>query len=123
LEELLWNAALYASRGRLLAGKRSSDVVRLRRWPDFSRLSKDRRMLPLAAFMSANAADLSTVAEHTGAPMSQVVDFHNACAVLGYLEYHSEQRLHKRPVSGKERETCRAISRSLSSARAVQHVG
>ena len=123
LDELLWHATLKVSRGRLLAGKRSGDVVRLRRWPDFARLSKDRFFLPLAAFMSVNAADLPTVAKHTGAPLSQVIDFHNACAVLDFLEYLPEQRLHKRPVSDKDRATYRTISKSLGGIRAGQHAG
>jgi len=123
LEELLWDAALNASHGRLLAGKRSGDVVRLRRWPDFSRLSKDRRLLPLAAFMSVNAADLPTVARHTGAPLSQVIDFHNACATLDYLEYLPEQRLRPRPVSDKDRATYHNISRRLGGVRAAQYAG
>jgi hypothetical protein len=106
-----------------LAGKRSHDVVRLKRWPDFSRLSNDRGLLPLAAFMSGNAADLHTVAKHTGIPMEQVVDFHNACAVLDYLEYLPEQRLQKRPVSEQERTTFRRISKSLGGIRAAIHAG
>jgi len=123
LEELLWHATLKVSRGRLLIGKRSADVVRLRRWPDFARLSKDRFFLPLAAFMSVNAANLNVVARHTGAPLSQVIDFHNACAMLDFLEYLPEERLHKRPVSDKDRETYRNISRSLGGIRAAQHAG
>lgn len=123
LEELLWSAALQCSRGRLLAGKNAEDVVRLRRWPDFSRLSRDRRLLPVAAFMSVNAASLPAVARHTGAPLAQVVDFHNACAVLDYLEYLPEERLHSRPARDKERDTYRAISRSLGGMRAARHAG
>lgn len=123
LEELLWGAALNASHGRLLAGKRSGDVVRLRRWPDFSRLSKDRRLLPLAAFMSVNAADLPTVARHTGAPLPQVIDFHNACATLDYLEYLPEQRLRQQPISDKDRATYHNISRRLGGVRAAQYAG
>lgn len=121
LEELLWGAALTASRGRLLAGANADATVRLRRWPDFARLSRDRRYLPLAAFMSVNAADLRTVAKHTGAPLSQVVDFHNACAVLGLLEQLPEQRLQKRPVSDRERETYRSISLSLGNMWALAY--
>lgn len=123
LEDLLWNAALNASRGRLLAGKRSGDVVRLKRWPDFSRLSRDRRLLPLAAFMSVNAADLSTVAQRTGTPLPEVVDFHNACATLDYLEYLPEERLHAKSISDQERDMYRRISKSLGGIRAVQHAG
>jgi hypothetical protein len=111
------------SRGRLLAGRRSEDVVRLKRWPDFSRLSQDRRLLPLAAFMSANAAALPTVAKHTGAPLPQVVDFHNACAVLDYLEYLPEERLQKRAPNSQEREMYRSISKSLGGIRATEHAG
>ena len=123
LDELLWHATLTVSRGRLLAGKRSEDVVRLRRWPDFARFSKDRFFLPLAAFMSVNAANLLSVAKHTGAPLSQVIDFHNACAVLDYLEYLPEQCLQKRPVNDKDRATYRNISKTLGGIRAGQHAG
>lgn len=121
MDELLWNAALHASRGRLLAGKRSGDVVRLRRWPDFSRLCKDRRWLPLAAFMSVNAADLLDVAKHTGVPLARVVDFHNACAVLGYLEYPQDRSLQRRTVSETERATFRNIAKSLKKAAAGEY--
>jgi len=123
LEELLWNATVNVSRGRLLAGKRCEDVVRLKRWPDFSRLAQDRRLLPLAAFMSVNAADLPTVAKHTGTALTQVIDFHNACAVLDYLEYLPEGRLHQRAVSEQERKTYRTISKTLGGIRAAEHAG
>jgi len=123
LDELLWNATVKVSRGRLLAGKHGDDIVRLKRWPDFSRLSEDRRLLPLAAFMSVNATDLPTVAKHTGTPLPLVVDFHNACAVLDYLEYLPEERLQQRPVSEQERKTYRSISKSLGGIRAAEHVG
>ena len=123
LDDFIWNAALRASRGRLLAGARGQDVVRLKRWPDFSRLAQDRRLLPLAAFMSVNAASLPTVARHTGTPLPQVFDFHNACAALDYLEYLPEERLLKKPVSDQERKTYRSISRSLGGIRAAEHAG
>jgi len=123
LDELLWHATMKVSRGRLLAGRRINDVVRLRRWPDFARLSKDRNFLPLAAFMSVNAADLTIVAKRTGASLTQVIDFHNACAVLDFLEYLPEERLSKRPVNDKDKATYRNISKTLGGIRAVRHAG
>jgi hypothetical protein len=104
-----------------LAGKQSSDIVRLRRWPEFSRLPHHQRWLPLAAFMSANATDLPSVARCTGTPLPQVIDFHNACAVLDYLEYLPEQQLHAKLVTNQERELYQTISKSLGGIKAAPH--
>lgn len=86
LVELLWHASLAASGGRLLAGCRPEDVVRLRQWPPVAHLPSYRKFLRVAAFMSHNAASLQSVAECTGTPIGAVFDFHNACAAMGLVE-------------------------------------
>jgi hypothetical protein len=86
LAELLWQAALASSGGRLLTGRSPKDVVRLKHWPPITYLPSFRAFLRIAAFMGQNAASLESVAEHTGAPLETVFDFHNACEALDLLE-------------------------------------
>lgn len=86
LPELLWYAALCASRGQLLQGCRSDDPVRLKRWPDFSVLPHRESFMALAGFMAEESADLMTVAEATGVAPEEVFDFYNACSMLGLIE-------------------------------------
>ena len=118
LTELLFLAALGASRGRLLIGCRATDPVRLRRWPEASCLQQDRRFFPLAAFMSGNAAPLSVVAQRTGVPFPKVVDFHNACAAVGLIERCEWESVKTRPVADGEREIYRKISKALDGLKA-----
>lgn len=93
LSELRFHAALYGSQGRLLTGYNLNTPVRLKSWPDKALLKeaastkKERYFFPLAAFMSAKAVSLPDIAEATHLSLAQVIDFHNACAVEGLLEY------------------------------------
>jgi hypothetical protein len=122
LSELQFLAALGASRGRLVAGSRLADPVRLKRWPEAVCLEQDRRFFPLAAFMTANAASLPTVAELTRIPLARVIDFHNACGAVGLLELAESERVRTRPVADGEREIYRKISRALDGLKAGLHV-
>jgi hypothetical protein len=123
LRDLIWCAALRASRGRLLAGTGGADVVRLKRWPEVSCLSQDGRFFPLSAFMTANATTLDTVSRRTGVPLSRVIDFHNACAVLDLIERPDVEELVERPVSSRERALYRKISKGLGGIGTELHVG
>jgi hypothetical protein len=118
LSELLFMAALGASRGRILAGSRAADPVRLNRWPDAFCLEQDRRFFPLAAFMTANAAALPTIAKQTGIPLAGVIDFHNACAATGLIEHSERENITARQLADGEREIYRKISRALDGRKA-----
>lgn len=122
LSELLFWAALGASRGRLLAGRRLDDPVRLKRWPEAACLEQDRRFFPLAAFMTANAASLPRIAELTRIPLARVIDFHNACAAIDLLESPERESLRTRRVGDGEREIFRKISRALDGLKEGLHV-
>ncbi|MGZ8184114.1 MAG: hypothetical protein ACXWT1_19385 [Methylobacter sp.] len=93
--ELLFRAGFYASQGRLLPGYNPNAPVRLKSWPDKALLKEsasikeERYFFQLAAFMTANAAGLADIAEAVHLPIAQVIDFHNACAVVGLLEHPS----------------------------------
>ncbi|MDO9107153.1 MAG: hypothetical protein Q7U57_19600 [Methylovulum sp.] len=92
LSELRFRAALYASQGRLLAGYDMNATVHLHSWPDKKLLKEsasiktERYIFPLAAYMTGKTAKLAEIAEATGLPLAQVIDFHNACALAGLLE-------------------------------------
>lgn len=114
LSELLFLAALGASRGRMEAGAHLDEPVRLSRWPDAFCMDQDRRFFPLAAFMTANAASLPIVAQRTGIPLVRVVDFHNACAATGLIEHPGMESLSVRRTDDGEREAYRKISKALN---------
>lgn len=122
LSELLFLSALASSRGRLLAGHRLDDPVRLQRWPEAVCLQQDRRFFPLAAFMTANAASLPKIAELTRIPLARVIDFHNACAAIGLLEHPERESVRTRRVEDGEREIFRKISRALDGLKEGLHV-
>jgi hypothetical protein len=94
LADLLFRAALYASQGRLLYGYDLDTPVRLHDWPSKTLLREsatvmaERYIFPLTAFMTANPAmSLPDIAKATQQSLAKVIDFHNACAVLGLLEH------------------------------------
>lgn len=112
LADLLWQAALAVSHGRLRAGHTPQDIVRLKHWPQIAQLPSQRTFLRLASFMLHNTASLETIALLTGTPLAQVIDFHNACEAIGLLERHAQAEL-----AGSERgdEQMRELSRKISS--------
>lgn len=85
LDELLWYAALCASGGRMLEGYHAETPVRLTACPDFSRLYHEDHHALLAAALLEGGVPLTAVAETCGVPLAQVIDFHNACALLGLI--------------------------------------
>jgi len=114
LAELVWHAVLAASGGRLLAGCQPVDIVRLKHWPEIAHLPGYRKFLRIAAFMNHNAASLESIAEHTGAPIGQVFDFHNACEAMGLLERHAQPDMVKKSSAGMVKDLYRKISSRLA---------
>lgn len=122
LSELLFLAALGASRGRMAAGGRVEEPVRLQRWPDAMCMEQDRKFFPLAAFMTSNAASLPVIAERTGIPLARVVDFHNACAAVDIIEHPGRENLSARRADSGERAVYRKIAKALDGLKAGIHV-
>ncbi|GEM_PF-962625 len=85
LETILWLSALLASQGRWLAGYSQYMFIRLKRWPNFAILPHQPLHMNLAAFMLKKTADLSTIANKTQVPFPVVVDFFNACKIIGLI--------------------------------------
>lgn len=93
IDDLLWCAAQYGSKGRLLKSANPNSIIQLKYWPDIAHLPDYRQYLPLAAFLNNNATDIPTIAEQTNTPLALVHNFYNACATLGLLEKMSQALL------------------------------
>ncbi len=113
LNDLLWYSTIIASQGRLMKNRQNNDVVHLKYWPDISQISGKEHYLTIAAFMNNNAVNMSTIAKHTGQKLSDVIDFHNACHVLGLIDDTMELFLHTKPNSDKTRGLRQRILSSL----------
>jgi hypothetical protein len=85
LERILWLATLHASRGRLISERARDSHFRLKQWPNFINLPHDPKHVNIAAFMLKHTADLKTVATQTRMLLPTVIDFFNACQVIGLI--------------------------------------
>ncbi|ALG67310.2 hypothetical protein [Beggiatoa leptomitoformis] len=116
IETLLWITTLSASHGRLIVSYPSRCSVRLKQWPNFAVLPHQPSHMNLAAFMLKNGVDLPTVAAKTQVELNVVIDFFNACQVLGLTqteEKHNPQQ--EKSVSGAKRHLFRGILKRLMS--------
>ncbi|MDQ7089338.1 MAG: hypothetical protein Q9M50_01650 [Methylococcales bacterium] len=86
LNDLLWHSTVTVSKGRFMKSHDPEQNVRLKYWPDISQVSSNKSYLPIASFMSNNIANVIKISQHTGQKLSDVLDFHNACNVLGLVD-------------------------------------
>lgn len=114
LADLLWQAALAASHGLLPAGRATTDIVRLKHWPQIAHLPSYRQFLGVATFMAHHAATLDTIAASTATPIARVIDFHNACEALDLLERLDRADSVANERNGQARELSRKISNRLA---------
>lgn len=114
IDDLLWCAAQYGSKGRLLKSADPDTPVRLKYWPDIAHLPDYRQYLPLAAFLNSNATDISTIAEQTQTALGVVNNFYNACVTLDLLETASEIILQDKQDNTLDHALYENISKTLS---------
>ncbi|OHC69970.1 MAG: hypothetical protein A2045_17320 [Rhodocyclales bacterium GWA2_65_20] len=86
LAELLWIAAHHASAGRLLAGCSKYDVVRLRHWPNLSRLPVTPNTMRLCAFLSRRPSAIHLARKLLGIDEDEAYSFYSAALCAGALE-------------------------------------
>jgi len=111
IDTILWLTALHASQGRLIDNQSKQALVRLKQWPNFAILPHQPAQMNLAAFMLKKTADLSEVAEKTQLPLATVIDFFNACKVLGLVieATQTETIIAKKDLSEQKRNLLRTI--------------
>lgn len=59
MEDLLWEAALHASQGRLIEGLRKYDVVHFTRWPNLTRVSLTPNVMRICALLTRYPSGIS----------------------------------------------------------------
>ncbi|MGR9088687.1 MAG: hypothetical protein ACU841_16685 [Gammaproteobacteria bacterium] len=101
LRSLLWYGVFKSSQGRLLEGESVAKPVRLKRWPDLN-LADCQELVKLAAYMQSNAASLETIAGKTAIPINLVIDFYNACEVVGLIEHSPEADIHDKRLNSEK---------------------
>lgn len=85
-EDLLWNLATWASRGRLPEGTNPHAGVRLRAWPNFSRIFVTPHALRIVAFWTANIASPVEVARRLAIPQRYVFSIYSSARFSGLLD-------------------------------------
>ena len=78
LNQVLWNAALYGSRGQLIEGHSPDIPVQLKAWPNLSRLDFESHHIKLASIMAGKAFTLKQIQLQTNLPWETIVGFYNA---------------------------------------------
>jgi len=111
MDTALWLAALHCSHGRLMLGQAPDSVIRLKHWPNFVVLPHDTVHVGLAAFMLKNTASLMTIAQKTHTTLEIVVDFFNACKMIGLTieEPANEGHLINKKIAEPKRRTLKDI--------------
>ena len=88
-DELLWQAAYYASQGRLIQGCRREDVVALRYWPNLTRLPGPPSSIAIAALLTRYPTSITLAGRILGVPMSEMLEFYSAAYSAGFIKVHN----------------------------------
>lgn len=86
LSELIWCCALLGSSGELINSIDENTALHLKRWPNLKSLVHLPRHITLTAFLSKHTATLAEIVSQTRVLQENVIDFINACKVMGYLD-------------------------------------
>jgi hypothetical protein len=86
LEALEWDVALWASRGRLPRGTHLDRPVRLRCWPNLTRLAVPPEAMRIAGLWSRSSISLRDTVRVLGIPQRYAFAFYSACHALGLVD-------------------------------------
>lgn len=86
LTALLWQVSLWSSRGRLLAGHHPDTLVRLRHWPNLTRLAVVPEAMRIAAFWVRSPVSLRLTVRMLNVPPQHIFDFLAATHAIGIVE-------------------------------------
>jgi hypothetical protein len=84
--QVLWSAALFGSQSQLVSGHDLDTVVRLKAWPNFSRLDFEPPHMALAPLMASQALSIRQIAAKTKMNTAVIIGFYNAALVTDLLE-------------------------------------
>lgn len=86
LSELIWCSVLLGSSGELIDSIDENAPIHLKRWPNLKSLVHLPRHITLTAFLSKHTATIDNIVKQTRVLPENVIDFINACKVMGYLD-------------------------------------
>ena len=86
LEDLLWEAVLHASQGRLIDGLRKFDVVQFTRWPNLTRVSLTPNALRICALLSRCPSGIYLSQVILNVDEAEMNTVCNAAQVVGILK-------------------------------------
>ncbi|ALG67410.1 hypothetical protein [Beggiatoa leptomitoformis] len=89
LERVLWCATLYGSQAELIGDISPTTPVRLKAWPNLSRLECEPVHIQLSALLASQTLSLKQVEEKTGLEWGIIVGFYNAVALAGLIDVHA----------------------------------
>lgn len=101
LEGLIWTVSLLTSHGRL---SRNADMssLRLKSWPNFTRLEQFPHVMPIAALWSQRAGNVFDMSEWLDVPQRYILAFFNGAHTLGLFEVDQGSTGHQKKTAPKK---------------------
>lgn len=118
LDPLLWRLAIWTSRGRLIEGTSGDTPVRLRHWPNLTRLLATPHAMQIVPLWLSGQCSIDETARKLMISASDIHVFHTACTALELIDSQDEQRIQKpsasRPdLAGGQPDRRKLLSRIL----------
>lgn len=85
IDELMWLAGFYASKGRLLQGCSRSDVVELMHWPNLTRLPSTPNTMRIASLLSSHPTSITLAQRLLKIEDSEIYQFYSAARCAGLI--------------------------------------
>lgn len=83
IDELMWEAAFHASKGRLMDGCYRDDVVELMHWPNLSRLSHTPQSMRIAALLTRHPTSIYFAMRLLKVTPEEMYQFYSAARASG----------------------------------------
>jgi hypothetical protein len=83
IDELMWQAAFYASEGRLMQGCYRDDVVELAYWPNLSRLPHTPNSMRIAALLTRHPTSIFFATRLLKVEPAEMYQFYSAARAAG----------------------------------------
>jgi hypothetical protein len=97
LGELVWRIVFYHASDQLLEGYSKKELVRLKQWPNLTRLPHTPAQTRLCALMSQEKNSLENFVIKAQVSVEEAIQFYNACALTGLLHRY-RQNVKREPI-------------------------
>ena len=83
IDELMWMAGYYASEGRLMKGLNLDDVVKIKHWPNLTRLPNNFNSFQMAAMLTRHPTTIVFARRVLKIPQEEINSFYTAAHCAG----------------------------------------